>query len=137
VDPVLKSFLAGVPAVMGHFAVTVAFLVIGAALYARLTPHREFELIRGGNTAAAISFAAAVTGLAIPLAASMASSLLLAEVAVWGAFAVAGQLLAYFLVDRLFRELPRRIERGETAAAIALAGIKLAVSIIGAASVTA
>lgn len=135
-DPVLKSFAAGMPAVMGHFAVTIAFLCVGAIVYAWLTPHRELQLIKAGNTAAAISYAAAIVGLAIPLATSMASSLLLVEVAVWGAFAVAGQLLAYFVVDRVFRELPRRIERGEVAAAIALAGIKLAVAVVGAASLT-
>lgn len=136
VDPVMKSFLAGVPAVVGHFSITIALLCIGAAVYAWLTPHRELQLIKAGNTAAAISYAAAVVGLAIPLAASMAASFLLLEVAVWGAFALAGQLLAYFIVDRVFRGLPRRIERGETAAAVALAGIKLAVAIVGAASLT-
>lgn len=132
----MKSFFAGMPAVVGHFSITIAFLCVGAAVYAWLTPHRELQLIKAGNTAAAISYSAAVVGLAIPLAASMASSFLLLEVAVWGAFALVGQLLAYFVVDRVFRELPRRIESGEIAAAVALAGIKLAVAIVGAASLT-
>lgn len=136
VDPVLKSFIAGLPAVVGHFAVTIAFLVVGAALYAWLTPHREFQLIRAGNSAAAISYSAAIIGLAIPLAASMASSLLFVEVAVWGAFALVGQLAAYFVVDRVFRDLPRRIGNGDIAAAVTLAGIKLAVALVGAASLT-
>lgn len=135
-DPVLKSFAAGMPAVIGHFAVTIVFLGVGAAVYAWLTPHRELQLIRAGNTAAAISYSAAIVGLAIPLATSMASSLLFLEVAIWGVFALVGQLAAYFVVDRVFRDLPRRIEHGEIAAAVALAGIKLAVAVVGAASLT-
>jgi putative membrane protein len=135
-DPVLRSFLDGLPAVAGHFAVTAVLLVAGAALYARLTPHRELDLIRRGNVAAALSFAGAVVGLAIPLAASMASSFMLLEVAVWGVFALVGQLLAYFVVDRTFRDLPRRITEGELAAAIVLVGLKLAVALIAAASLT-
>lgn len=136
-DPVLRSFVAGMPAAIAHFGITIGLLFAGATVYAWLTPHKELALIRAGNTAAALSYAAAVFGLSIPLAASMASSFVLLEVAVWGAFALVGQLLVYFLVDRVFHELPRRIAGGEMAAAVTLAGIKLAVGLIGAAALTA
>jgi putative membrane protein len=136
VDAVIKSFLIGITAVAGHFGVTVVLLGVGAALYARLTPQREIILIRDGNMAAALSFGGAVVCLAIPLAASLAASRVLAEVAVWGAFALVGQLVAFFIVDRLFHHLPRRIANGEVAAAVFLVAIKLAVALIGAASLT-
>jgi putative membrane protein len=137
VDPVLRNFLEGFPAIVGHFSVTVLLLAAGAALYARLTPHRELELIRQGNVAAALSYSGAVVGLAIPLAASMASSFVLLEVVVWGLFALVGQLLAFAVVDRAFRDLPARISAGEVSAAVLLVGIKLAVAIVGAASLSA
>lgn len=135
-DPVIRNFLEGLPAVVGHFSITLLLLVLGAAAYARLTPHRELELIRQGNTAAALSYAGAVVGLSIPLAASMASSFVLLEVAVWGLFALVGQVFVYFVVDRVFRELPRRITAGEMSAAVTLVGMKLAVALIGAAALT-
>jgi putative membrane protein len=135
-DPVLKGFLVGVPVVAGHFAITIGLLAIGSAIYAWLTPHRELELIREGNTAAATSFAGAIVGLAIPLAASMASSFVVLEVVVWGTLALFGQLAVYLVVDRLFLGLPQRIRAGDHAAAILLVGIKLGVALIGAASLT-
>lgn len=135
-DPVLKAFLTGVPATAAHFTITIGLLAIGSTIYAWLTPHRELELIRQGNTAAATSFAGAIVGLAIPLAVSMASSFVVLEVAVWGAFALGGQLAVYIVVDRLFPGLPNRIRDGDQAAAILLIGIKLGVALIGAASLT-
>lgn len=134
-DPVIKAFLSGVSVVAGHFAVTVLLLAVGSALYALITPQRELQLIRRGDTAAALSFGGAIVCLAIPLATSLAASRVLAEVAVWGAFALAGQLLAFFVVDRLFHHLPKRIADGEIAAAVFLVAIKLAMALIGAASV--
>jgi putative membrane protein len=135
-DPVIHSFLHGVVSVAGHFAITVLLLVVGTLIYAVTTPQRELELIRRGDTAAAISFGGAVVCLAIPLAVSLAASRVIAEVAVWGAFALVGQLLAFFVVDRLFHHLPKRIADGEVAAAVFLVAIKLAVALIGAASLT-
>lgn len=133
-DPVIKSFLGGVPAVASHFAVTVGLLVLGSVIYASITPQREVDLIRRGDTAAAVAFGGAVVCLAIPLAVSLAASRILAEVAVWGAFALLAQLLTFFVVDRLFHHLPKRIADGELAAAVILVAIKLAIALIGAAS---
>lgn len=76
-DPVLRGFAAGMPAAIAHFGITIGLLFAGATAHAWLAPHREPELIRAGNTAAALSSAAAVFGLSIPLAAGMASSFVL------------------------------------------------------------
>ena len=107
----------------------------GAALYAFLTPHREIALIREGNTAAAVSFAGVLTGLALPLAAAMTASASLLEIVMWGAPTVVVQLLVFRLVDLLLKGLPERIQHGEIAAAALLAGGKLASAVILAAAV--
>ncbi len=134
-DPVLQSFLAGFPVLLLHFAVTLAILALGVALYHVITPYHELRLIRGGNTAAAISFSAAIVGLAIPLAVCMATSVNVWDVVVWGIVTLLIQLLAFRLGDALLKDLPTRIESGEIGAAVLVLGIKVAIALINAAAV--
>ena len=67
-SPELQAFAAGFPLTLLHGGLTVLFLILGAALYILLTPHREIALIRDGNVAAAMSLGGVLLGLAIPLA---------------------------------------------------------------------
>lgn len=133
--PEIQAFAAGFPITLLHVAVTLAILLAGAGLYILMTPHREIALIRQGNTAAATSLAAVLAGLAIPLAVSMHASTTLIEVALWGASTVLVQLLIFRLADLVLHNLPKRIQDGEIAAAVALAGVKIATALILAAAV--
>ena len=83
-DPVIQSFLTGFPVLLLHFAVTLAMLAAGIAIYQLITPYHEMRLIRGGNTAAAVSFAGAIVGMAIPLAICMATSVSIWDIVIWG-----------------------------------------------------
>ena len=69
-DAVITSFFSGFPILIGHFALTVAILGIGVAIYMWLTPYHELKLIKAGNTAAAISLSGAIVGLAGALSAT-------------------------------------------------------------------
>ena len=135
-DVVLQSFAAGFPVLMLHLLVTLAMLAGGVVLYTITTPHKDFALVREGNLAAAISLAGAILGLAIPLAFCMASSVSVAEIVIWGLLAVAVQILVFRLSDFLLRDLSTRIEAGEMAPAVLLAGIKLSVAAINAAAIS-
>jgi putative membrane protein len=134
-DPVFQSFLTGFPVLLVHFAVTLAILFAGIAAYHLITPYHELRLIRAGNTAAALSFAGAIVGLAIPLAVCMASSVNLQDILVWGVVTLLIQLLAFRTADLLLKGLPNRIESGEMGAAILVFAIKIAVALINAAAV--
>jgi putative membrane protein len=133
--PEVQAFAAGFAVTLLHAAVTLALLVAGVVLYGLLSPHREVQLIREGNTAAAISFGGLIVALAIPLAASMRASTSVGEIAIWGVAIVAVQLLAYRLIDMALSGLPQRIREDETAAAALLVAAKLAAAIILAAAV--
>ena len=80
--------------------------------------------------------AGAILGLAIPLAFCMASSVSVAEIVIWGVLAVFVQILVFRLSDLLLRDLSSRIESGEMAAAVLLAGIKLSVAAVNAAAIS-
>ncbi len=135
-DVVLQSFAAGFPVLMLHLLVTLAMLVAGVVLYIVTTPHKDFALVKDGNLAAAISLSGAILGLAIPLAFCMASSVSVAEIVIWGLLAVLVQILVFRLVDLLLLDLSARIEGGEMAPAVLLAGIKLSVAAINAAAIS-
>ena len=135
-EPVFQSVLHGLPVLLTHFVVTLALLGAGVWLYTTLTPYSEIALIRGGNTAAAVSFSGAILGLAIPLATCMASSVGVLDIALWGAVTLILQIASYRVADLLLRELPARIVNGELGPAITLVAIKLSVASLNAAAVT-
>jgi len=135
VTPEVQAFATGFPITLLHAGVTVAMLLLGAGLYALLTPYKDLQLIREGNTAAAISLGAIFVGLALPLSMSLAAGVTTLEIVMWAVAVIATQLLAFRLVDLALRGLPKRIAAGEVAAATFLAAIKIATAIILAAAV--
>ena len=136
-DVVIQSFLVGFPVLILHSSVTLAMLAMGVFFYVKITPYDEIDLVRAGNSAAAVSLAGAIIGLAIPLAFSMASSVTIWEILVWGPVTLFLQLIALRLTDLMLKDLPKRITDGEMGAALLLISIKLAVAAINAAAVTA
>ena len=135
-DAAIQSFLAGIPFLLSHFGVTVLMLVIGVFIYMWITSHDERKLIREGNTAAAVSLAGAIVGLAIPLAFCMASSVNVYDIVIWGIVTLVIQLATFWIIDIWLRDLSKRIEEGQVGTAILLVSVKLAVASINAAAVS-
>lgn len=135
-EAVFQAFLAGFPILVLHASATLAMLVAGIAVYIKITPYDDIGLIREGNVAAALSLAGAVLGLGIPLAFSMASSINIWEILIWGPVTLLLQIIAYRVTDGMMRDLPGRIANGELGPAIFLVSIKLAVAAVNAAAVT-
>ena len=136
-SPEIQAFATGFPITLLHAGVTVVILFAAAAVYVMLTPHKEIALIRDGNTAASVSLAGVMIGLAIPLAVSMKASTTLIEVALWGVAITVVQLLVFRVLDIILHGLPGRIQDGEMAAAAMLVGAKVATALILAAAVSA
>jgi putative membrane protein len=135
-SPEIQAFATGFPLTLLHIGVTMLILLVGAAAYVLLTPHKEITLIRDGNTAAAVSLGGVLLGLAIPLSVSLNASTNLIEIGLWGVATVVVQLLVFRLVDILLRGLPQRIQEGEMSAAALLVGAKLSSAVIVAAAVS-
>ena len=136
-SPVLQAWATGFPVTLLHLLVTLLILAGGAAAYALITPHKEMALVRAGNAAAAVSFGGVLVGLALPLAASLAASVSLPEIALWGVTTVCVQLAVFRLTDLVLHGLPRRIAEGEMAAATLLVGARIATAVVLAAAVAA
>ena len=134
-SPEVQAFATGFPLTLLHASVTLVMLVLGTALYALLTPHKEITLIREGNAAAAVSLGGVMVGLAIPLSVSLTASTSVIEIVIWGAATIAVQLLVFRTTDMILKGLPERIHEGELSAAALLVGAKLATALVLAAAV--
>ena len=129
---ILDTLWSGLPILVVQLAATLGLLAIGIACYMALTPFHERQLVREGTTAAGIVFMGALVALAIPLAATLATSVVTLDILIWGVVAVVVQLLAFLLTAALFRGLRAMIEADNVGAACVLVGIQLAVALINA-----
>ena len=100
-ESVVQSLLAGLPVLVLHFGITVVMLVAGVWVYTKITPYSEFQLIREGNIAAAVSLSGVCIGLAIPLAFCMAASVNVLDIVLWGIAAIVIQLIGFRVTDWL------------------------------------
>ena len=132
---IFDSLMTGLPFLLLHSSVTFLMLGAGLLIYVRITPFDEISLIKNKNNAAAITLGGAIVGFAIPLAASLKTSLNLWDIVTWGFVTLILMLISYRVLDFLVRDLARRVEANEIGPAILLAAIKLAVGLIAAASV--
>src|SRR5436190_6267724 len=118
---VLNHSIRGLDEFLIYFAASLALLAAFIAIYVWITPYREIALIREGNLAAAASLSGAVLGFSIPLAQSIAQSVNLAEMAMWGGIALAVQSLVFFVASRLvFPGVARDIPSGKVASGVVL-----------------
>ncbi len=129
---VLGTLQTGLPTLLLQFATTLALLAIGVLCYTAITPFREWRLVRDGNLAAGIVLAGAVVALAIPLAATLATSLVTLDILLWGLVALVLQLVTFGIVALLMAGLRHMIEAGNVAAAFLLVGIQIAVALLNA-----
>ncbi|QJI43911.1 DUF350 domain-containing protein [Pseudomonas sp. ADAK2] len=118
--------------------------IIGAAvlfglfqfIYTRITPHKEFELIRSGNVAAAIALGGAIIGFAIPASNVIAYSISILDFVVWAVIAAFVQLLAFLMTSLVLKGTSERIRNGEIAAGIYVAAVAISVGMLNAACMT-
>ncbi|HXQ47255.1 MAG TPA: DUF350 domain-containing protein [Caulobacteraceae bacterium] len=134
-SPEVQAFASGFPLMLLQLGLGLVLFALACGAYALLSPHHEIRRIREGETAAAVSFAGALIGLAIPLAASMIATTSVVGLALWGMAALVLTLLEFRIVDVVLAGLPQRMRDGEVAAAVVLVAAKLAVALILAAAV--
>ena len=128
--------LGGLDDFLVYFILSLALTALFLAIYVRVTPYREFAMIRAGNVAAAASLSGALLGFVMPLASAIAHSVALWDMVLWGIIAMAAQLLAYGAVRLLVPTIAADITAGKLAPAILLAAFSLGAGILNAASMT-
>jgi putative membrane protein len=131
---ILTALGTGLPVLLVQLAVTLALLAVGVAVYTRITPFDERRLVAEGNAAGGLTLAGSIVALAIPLAATLATSAYWLDILLWGVVALILQLVAFAVATLLIRDLRGQIESGNVASATALVGVQLGVAVINAAA---
>jgi len=126
----ISAFDAAFPRFLMSTGMAGLMLLLASIAYVLLTPWKELALVREGNTAAGVALGGAIVGLAIPIASTLASSVSLPELAIWGAIALLMQLITYRVVDLMLRDIPGRLTRDEMGAAAVLTAAKLSTALI-------
>lgn len=117
---------------------TAVLLIGGVGIYVSLAPYRELELIREGNTAAAVVLAGQTLALGIPLAAMLANSVSVPDLVLWGVVALVLQFIAVGVTRILihFHRLGDLIARDEIGPALVLATAQVMTGILTAAAMS-
>ena len=132
----LKLSLQGLDEFLVYFGLCLVFLALFLAIYIRVTPYREIQLIREGNSAAAASLSGALIGLVLPLAAAVEHSVNPYDLAIWATIALAVQLLVYAATRLVLPDVGRDIPAGKVASGVFLAAISVGAGILSAASIS-
>lgn len=127
-------FISALPHFLAYFGAAVLLAAAFLALYVMITPHKEFALIRQGNTAAASQLTGTFLGFSLPVAVVIAHSVSIPDMLLWGAVAAVVQLTVFFLIARLlFPGIEARITDKCAASGIFIGGIGLGVGVLQAA----
>jgi putative membrane protein len=121
---------------IAYIAVAALLFALFQLIYTRLTPHKEFALIREGNTAAAIALGGSLIGFALPASNIIAYSVSILDFVVWVVIAAVVQLLTFLFTSLVVKDLSARIGRGETAAAVYSASVAISIGFINSACMT-
>ncbi|UUR08820.1 DUF350 domain-containing protein [Sphingomonas glaciei] len=127
-------FTAALPHFLAYFGAALLLAAAFLTLYIQLTPHRELELIRAGNSAAALQLTGTFLGFALPVAVVIGNSVSIPDMLLWGAVAAIVQLLVFLIIARLlFRGISAKIDEGCTSSGIFVGGMGTAIGVLQAA----
>ena len=116
-----------------YLAVAIVLLSAFVAVYIRVTPYREIQLIREGNMAASFSLSGSLLGFIFPLAAAVRHSVSVVDMALWGLIAMLVQIVAFVVVKLLIPSITQDIPANKGAAGFFLGSLSLGVGLLNAA----
>lgn len=126
------------PAVTYLIYIVSALVMLGVftAVYTAVTHYKEFDLIREGNIAAAMSYGGALVGFSLTLCSSIAVHASFVMFVVWGVAAMAVQIVVYVVVAKAIRGMNDAIAENNIAMGGLIGAISLAAGIVNAACLT-
>ena len=121
-----------------YFGSALLFLMAFKFLYALVTPHIEWYLIKDQqNTAAAVAFGGAIIGFCIAISSAISNSDTFTDYMVWSVIALIAQLLAFAILRFTFMpKIAERLENAELSAGVILASVSVGVGLLNAACMT-
>lgn len=126
------------PAMTYLIYIVSALIMLGVftAVYTAVTHYKEFDLIREGNIAAALSYGGALVGFSLTLCSSIAVHASFVMFLVWGVAAMLVQIVVYVVVAKAIRGMNDAIAENNIAMGGLIGAISLAAGIVNAACLT-
>ncbi|MFP7478294.1 DUF350 domain-containing protein [Terribacillus saccharophilus] len=84
---------------LSYLGAAIVLLAIGTALFEISTKAKEFKLITQGNQTAALVLGGKVVGLALVLGSSIAHSISMMDMVIWGAVGIISQIGLYYIAE--------------------------------------
>ncbi|MBO9656487.1 DUF350 domain-containing protein [Agrobacterium sp. SOY23] len=129
----MAIYATGLPAFLSYFGIGLVCFAIFSAIYTRLTPHEEVELIKAGNISAVVAFLGALIGFSLPLASAAAHSVSLPDYVIWAVIGLLVQVLAFYIAKLSMTDLHLKITEGNVAAGLWSGGIAVVIGTLNAA----
>lgn len=127
------NYYETLPHFLLYFASALVLYSAFIATYIRVTPHKEFQLIKEGNAAVAVQLVGTTLGFALPLAAVIGHSVNLLDVFLWGFVAFVTQIVTFFIISSIFKDIELRLKDNCISSGILVGGVSLGVGILQAA----
>ena len=126
----VQYFGDALPHFLAYFGTSLILALVFLTLYVMITPHKEFTLIRGGNSAAATQLVGSFLGFAIPVAVVISHSLTLLDMVLWAAVSMVIQLIVFFAIAKACPAIEKRIEENCSASGLFVGGLSLGFGIL-------
>ncbi|WP_163581618.1 DUF350 domain-containing protein [Gracilibacillus saliphilus] len=119
-EPFISTFI--------YFIAAIIIVIIGLVIFEWLTTkYKDWEQVRDGNQAIALSISGKIIGICIILAFAIYHSIDVVETLIWGAYGVVLQLIAYLIFEGITRKFS--VEDQLKANNVAVGIISFAVSV--------
>ncbi|QDP40856.1 DUF350 domain-containing protein [Radiobacillus deserti] len=122
-----------------YFIIAVAIVVIGLVIFEWITTkYKDWEEIKNGNTAVALSISGKIIGICIILSFAIYNSVVVTETIIWGAYGVLLQMIAYFIFEGLTRSfsVQTKLKENNVAVGIVSLGVSVGLAFVIGASIT-
>lgn len=122
-----------------YFAVAIIVVAVGLFIFENLTRrYKDWEEVKNGNTAIALSIAGKIIGICIILSFAIYHSLQLTDTLIWGAFGVVLQMIAYLIFEGLTRafSVEEQLHKNNVAVGIVTMGVSIGLAFVIGASIT-
>ncbi len=132
------NFIEIFTATLSYIGVALLLLLIGIILFEVTTKNKEFELIKNGNKAAVYAFGGRILGLAIVLYSSIANSINLVDMVLWGSVAIIIQIIVFYLAEWMTPKfnITKAIDEDNQAVGLFLLFLSVSIGLIIAGSLT-
>ncbi|MGP4041591.1 DUF350 domain-containing protein [Gracilibacillus sp. D59] len=119
-EPFISTFI--------YFVAAIIVVIIGLVIFEWLTTkYKDWDQVRDGNQAIALSIAGKIIGICIILSFAIYHSVDVVETLIWGAYGVILQLIAYLIFEGITRKFSVEQQLKDNNVAVGI--ISLAVSV--------